>query len=172
MSGRHTGVNIANVIIVVLDQVKITSRVNAENNTKMIEELENLFHKRELFDFVTKEHQVHCFPHTVNISTGHVVKALTSAPNEQEPPNNHVPSTTQTYEQAVARNPITMAHAAICVIHILGACQEAFTKVIEEGNKDGRFKDFAGNSIKLKQLQLLHDVPTCWDSVYYMIQHF
>ena len=93
-------------------------------------------------------------------------------PNEQEPPNNHVPSTTQTYKQAVARNPITMAHAAICVIRISGACQEAFTKVIEEGNKDGWFKDFAGNSIKLKQLQLLHDVPTCWDSVYYMIQHF
>lgn len=137
----------------------------------MMKELEKLFHKRDLPYFLAAERQVFCFPHTVNISTGHVVKALTSAPHEQEPAEDHVPASGQTYAQAVARDPIAMARAAIRAIRSSGGRREAFANVIIDGNRDGRFI-VEGEVVQLKSLQLLRDVPTRWDSVFYMIRRF
>lgn len=143
---------------------------NAENNTTMMRSLEGLFRQREI-DFDAKERQVFCFPHTTNVCTGHVVTSLSSSPIDVEPHDDHIVSgRPQTYEQALARDPIAMARAAIRAIRVSGARREAFAAVINDGNKDGRFKDpITGNVVQLKPLQLLRDVPTRWDSVYYMI---
>lgn len=147
---------------------------NADNNTTMMRSLEGLLHKRDIDTFYAKERQVFCFPHTTNVCTRHVVSSLSSSPLDLEPRDGHIASGgTQTYEQALARDPIAMARAAICVIRVSGACREAFTAVIRDGNNDGRFNDpLTGNTIQLKPLQLLRDVPTRWDSVYYMIHRF
>lgn len=137
-----------------------------------MEKLEVLFHKRE-FDFDAKEQHFHCFPHTVNICTGHVIKAITSGSADLEPPNDHVPPTAQSMDEAIARDPIAMARAAIRAIRSSTARREAFTKTIVEGNRDGRFGLNAnGTRRTLDQLQLLRDVPTRWDSVYHMINRF
>lgn len=145
---------------------------NAKNNTMMIKSLMGIFHSHDI-PFDTKEQQVFCFPHTTNICTGHIISSLTSALHNQEPSDNHTHSGDQTYEQALACNPIAVAHAAIHGIWVSGACQEAFVAVIRDGNKYGCFKDpLTGNTIILRLLQLLQDVPTQWDSVYYMIHWF
>ena len=138
----------------------------------MMRSLEELFHQRDL-EFDTKEHQVFCLPHTTNICTGHIVSSLTSFPIDSEPCNDHTAAGTQTYEQAIARDPITMARVAIHAIQGSGARRDAFAAVIKDGNKDGQFKDpITKNIIQLKPLQLLQDIPTQWDSVCFMINCF
>ena len=143
---------------------------NAENNTTIMKSLEGLLHKCDLNTFDAKECQVFCFPHTTNICTGHVVLSLNLSPNNREPNKNHVLPRQQTYQQALAHDPIAMAQAAI---RVSGACREAFAAVIRDGNIDRQFKNpDTGAIMMLSPLQLLRDVPTGWDSVYYMIHHF
>ena len=86
---------------------------NAENNTTMMKSLEGLLHKCDLNTFDAKERQVFCFPHTTNICTGHVVSSLSSSPIDREPHENHIVPGEQTYEEALAHDPIAMARAAI-----------------------------------------------------------
>ena len=93
---------------------------NAKNNTTMMKSLEGLLHKRDLDTFDAKECQVFCFPHTTNICTGHVMSSLSSSPIDREPHENHVVPGEQTYEQALARDPIAMARAAIWAIWVSG----------------------------------------------------
>ena len=143
---------------------------NAENNTTTMKSLEGLLHKCDLNTFDAKEHQVFCFPHTMNICTGHVMSSLSSSPIDREPHENHIVPREQTYEQALAHDPITMAWAAI---QVSGAHRDAFTAVIRDGNMDGQFKNpDTGAIMMISPLQLLRDVPTRWDLGYYMICHF
>lgn len=145
---------------------------NAKNNTMMMKSLKGLFHSHDI-PFDAKEQQVFCFPHTTNICTGHIISSLTLAPHDQEPSNNHTHSGEQTYEQALTCNPISVACVAIHAIWVSGAHWEAFVAVIRDGNKDSHLKDpLTSNTIALRLLQLLWDVPTQWDSVYYMICWF
>ena len=76
--------------------------------------------KRNLNTFDAKEHQVFCFPHTMNICTGHIMSSLSSSPIDREPHKNHVVPGEQMYEQALARDPIAMARAAIRAIWVSG----------------------------------------------------
>ena len=109
----------------------------------------------------------------MNICTGHVVSSLNSSPIDREPHKNHVVPREQTYEQALARDPIAMAWAAIRAIWVSGARRDAFTAVIRDGNMDRRFKNpDTGTIMRISPLQLLRDVPSRWDSVYYMIHRF
>ena len=146
---------------------------NAENNTTMMRSLEGLLHKHDLDMFNAKEQQVFCFPHTTNICTGHVVSSLSSTPIDRELNKDHFISGEQTYEQALAHDPIAMAQAAIQAIWVTGAHREVFAAVIRDGNKDVQFKNpETGAVMQIHPLQLLQDVPTRWDSVYYMIHCF
>ena len=132
--------------------------------------LEGLLHKCDLDTFDAKEHQIFCFPHTANICTGHIMSSLSSSPIDREPHENHIVPREQMYEQAFACDPIAMAWAAIWAIRVSGAHRDAFTAVIRDGNMDGRFKDpDTGTIMRISPLQLLWDVPSRWDSVYYMI---
>ena len=87
----------------------------------MMKELKTLFEKCN-FEFNAKDQHFHCFPHTVNICTGHIMKAMTSGSADLEPLNNHVLPTEQTVDQIIARDPIAMACAAIHAIHSSTAC--------------------------------------------------
>ena len=105
-----------------------------------------------------------------NICTGHVLLSLSSSHFDREPQENHSVPREQTYGQALACDPIAMARAAI---RVSGAHREAFAAVIRDGNMDGCFRDPEISAImRINPLQLLQDVPTRWDSVYYMICRF
>ena len=143
---------------------------NAENNTTMMKSLKGLLHMCDLDAFDAKEHQIFCFPHTMNVCTGHIVLSLSLSPINREPHENHIVPREQMYEQALACDPIAMARAAI---RVSGARRDAFTAVIRDGNMDRQFKNpDTGMIMRISPLKLLWDVPSRWDSVYYMIHRF
>ena len=129
---------------------------NTENNPMMMKSLKGLLHKHDLDTFDVKERQVFCFPHTTNICTGHVMLSLSSSPIDREPHKNHVVPGEQMYEQALARDPMAMAQAAIQAIQVSGAHRDAFTAVIRDGNMDRWFKNpDTGMIMRISPLQLL-----------------
>ena len=84
------------------------------------------------------------------------MKAITSGSTDQELPNEHILPTMQTEEEAIACDPIAMAHAAICAICSSTTHSETFIKTIIEENQDGRFGcDANGDPVQLDNLQLL-----------------
>lgn len=111
-----------------------------------------------------------CFSHIVNLSSGHVIEGLTRVLEDfkdwEPPPHTH--HTNQSYADTVTRDPIALGRAVVQVIQASGTRREAFDDVIERGNEKKWFKD-GEMTIKVKPLQLLRDVCTRWDSVYYMI---
>lgn len=111
-----------------------------------------------------------CFLHVVNLSSGHVIqglmKALEDLPENWEPPT--LKHAKQSYTDAVARNPIALGCAVVRAIRASGSRREAFDDVIKDGNAKKWFKD-GEKTLKVKSLQLLRDVCTRWDSVYYML---
>ena len=59
------------------------------------------------------------------------------------------------------------------IVHIMGLSdqrRQVFKNVINTGNDSGWFMSCDNEVIELPDLELLHDVKTQWDSVYYMIE--
>jgi len=142
---------------------------NAGNNGTAMEEIGRRLDARGI-EFNAQDRKVMCFPHVVNLSSGRVIEGLTKAledvPENWEPPA--LGSAEQSYADAVARDPIALGRAVVRAIRASGTRREAFDDVITTGNAKNWFKD-AGETIQVKPLQLLRDVSTRWDSVYYMI---
>jgi hypothetical protein len=142
---------------------------NAGNNGTAMDEIEKCLRARDI-EFDALDRKVMCFPHVVNLSSGRVIEGLTKVleddPEDWEPPA--IISSKQSYADAVARDPIALGRAVVRAIRASGSRREAFDDVIETGNAKNWFKD-GEKPIKVKPLQLLRDVSTRWDSVYYMI---
>ena len=145
---------------------------NAGNNGTTIKEIDRRLQEREI-RFDAQDRTIMCFPHVVNLSSGHVIEGLTRtkisetedvAEDWQPPPL----LSEQSYADAVARDPIALGRAVVRVIRASGARREAFDDIITTGNAKNWFRD-GEKTIQVKPLQLLRDVSTRWDSVYYMI---
>ena len=145
----------------------------------MLVEVEELLNRRELDrKFRAVDCTINCFPHVVNISTGHVLKVLTNEDLLIDSDGNWLegtefpgaPPTWQTYEEAVKCDPIALAHTIVRVIWALGQHHDAFHKVINDGNTRGWFR-VNSQHVNAPLKELLHDVATCWDSVYDMLHH-
>jgi len=121
-------------------------------------------------EFNAQDRKVMCFPHVVNLSSGRVIEGLTKVledvPEHWEPPP--VPDGKQSYAEAVARDPIALGRAIVRAIRASGTRRDAFDDVIQNGNAKKWFND-GEKIVQVKPLQLLRDVSTRWDSVYYMI---
>lgn len=134
-----------------------------------MEEIGRCLRTREI-EFDSQDRKVMCFPHIVNLSSGRVIEGLTKVledvPEDWEPPP--FTHTKQSYAEAVARDPIALGRAVVRAIRASGTRREAFDDAIETGNAKNWFKD-GKKTIRVKPLQLLRDVSTRWDSVYYMI---
>ena len=134
-----------------------------------MQEIDRCLRAREI-GFDARDRKIMCFPHVLNLSSGRVIERLTKVlediPEDWEPPPLvHV---NQSYADAVARDPIALGRAVVRAIRASGARREAFDDVIQNGNAKHWFKD-GETIIEVKSLQLLRDVSTRWDSVYYMI---
>lgn len=144
---------------------------NASNATFM-QELEILLHSWDI-DFDTEDRRIMCFPHIVNICCQHIIKKFTNIDliddSEQiwmpNPPN------ALSYKDAVKRDPVARGQNLVHVMQSSGQRLEAFYNFIKDGNARGWFH--GGNlpgPIEIHPLQLLRDVKTRWDSVYFMIK--
>jgi hypothetical protein len=135
-----------------------------------MEQIGRSLQAREI-EFDAQDRKVMCFPHVVNLSSGRVIEGLTKVleggPDIWEPPP--APIGGQSYAEAVARDPIALGRAVVRAIRASGTRREAFDKVIKDGNANKWFRDSDGVTTKVKPLQLLRDVSTRWDSVFYMI---
>lgn len=77
----------------------------------------------------------------------------------------------QTYEQALVRNPLILIRKLVRGIRASGERRDAFRDSIRDGIKDRTFIDPENGMVvtSLPEVELLRDVPTRWDSTYQMI---
>ncbi|SRR6266581_1286705 len=136
---------------------------NASNNRTMMQSLEAILASREIV-FDAADRMISCFAHTVNLCSGRAIRAATDwADNDDD--------TSSSDDDTVATDPIAVARKAVRVIRESGTRRETFNSIIKEGNKKGWFKEEgSSDTIELDELQLLRDVRTRWDSVYFMLQ--
>lgn len=134
---------------------------NASNNKTMMESLKNLLAVRDIVIDAT-DRRIMCFAHVINLCSGRVIDAISKGANN----DNDLSSG----GDIIATDPIGVARAAVRAIRETSDRRSAFSGIIKSGNEKGWFKT-EGSSvpIRLKELQLLRDVRTRWDSVYYML---
>jgi hypothetical protein len=125
---------------------------NAANNKTMMAALERMLDKQDI-DFKATDCQVMCFAHIINLCSGRVLRAAGDVDGE-----------------ASELNALGLARGAIRVIRVSGKRRDAFTDVVRHGNAKGWFKSGTPPKIVLvKELELLRDVRSRWDSVYFMV---
>jgi hypothetical protein len=151
---------------------------NADNNDTFMAKLACLLASRDI-DFDAKDRRIRCFPHILNICSGHLVDKLTdmNIHDIAEAWVSTLPqdlNDRQTYQDALERDPIALGRAVVQALRASGQRRDAFEDFIKEGNTKGYWEeeDKDGEAIKVKidVLQLIRDVKTRWDSVYYMIR--
>jgi hypothetical protein len=131
----------------------------------MLSELAVLLEKQNI-NFNSIDRCIMCFPHVINICCQHVISTFTNAElseSTEEFSADEVPDRPhlQTFKQAVSRDPIALGRNIIRTFRSSGQCHDSFIEAIRDGNAKGYFK--------IKELQLLRDVKTRWDSVYLML---
>ena len=116
----------------------------------------------------------------INIIVQHVLTKMTSASetdsndesdsdksNEDLLADQH--GSTQTFASAFSEDPIGRCCRLVVKLHSSGQHRDDFNNWVKTGNEKNWFK-IKGKAIKLPHKDLLHDVPTCWDSTYQMIK--
>ncbi|KAG8998769.1 hypothetical protein FRB94_006659 [Tulasnella sp. JGI-2019a] len=110
-------------------------------------------------DFDWDDNCIHCFPHIINIAVQHLLSELISISNGAEDteflPHAAGDEDLQSYQQALARDPISLCRAVVRNLHVSSIRHEEFGRITR--------------ALLLPSLQLLRDVDTRWDSVYEMI---
>ena len=76
---------------------------------------------------------------------------------------------TQTFQEGVQRDPIALGCVVVRTIRASGQRREHFKNVIREGNTQKHF--FIGDRVEIivPELELLQDVQTRWDLIFFMI---
>ena len=75
------------------------------------------------------------------------------------------------FEEVVKRDPVALGRNIVRVLQNSGQQRDLFDDIVRDGNEKGWFQ--VGNPprpIQLPLVQLLRDVATRWDSVYYMVR--
>jgi hypothetical protein len=133
----------------------------------MMEELGKLLRAQNI-PFHSEDRQIMCFPHIINICCQHVISDFTNIELSESaddffadllPDRPHL----QSFEEAIKRDPVALGRNIVRALWASGQRRDTFDETICDGNSKGWFK--------VKQLQLLQDVRTRWDSVYYMLKH-
>jgi hypothetical protein len=146
---------------------------NAENNATFMQELGDLLEDRGI-TYDSTDSRIMCFPHIINICVQHVIEKSTDInlididfDDTVLIPQGSSDQNPQTFEKAVARDPIALSRNIVTGIQSSGKRRNCFEDVIK--NNIGKpWCKVDDEDIKPKQL--LRDVRTCWDSVYQMIR--
>ena len=141
----------------------------------MMEHLQKLLETRELpLGFVAKDRRIMCFPHIINICVQHIVEEF-SAPDLEKIANAWVDCfddnvvDKEKYLEAVEKNPVALGRDIVRIIRASGLGRDEFDKIIVTGNLQQWFKSPSGTVIQIPEVQLLRDVRTRWDSIFYML---
>ena len=128
-------------------------------------------------DFDHLDRQIMCFPHVVNICCQHVISDFTNIQLAETAKDFVValPAALpqrQSYEDAVKRDPVALGRNVVRVMRASGQWRDALKDVIKDGNLKGWFQAERNPSeiIQLQSVELLRDVKTRWDSIYFMIK--
>src|SRR6266481_5728474 len=112
-----------------------------------------------------------CFPHVINICVQHVLAAFKDdALIDEVPDTGH-----SSWKKAACKKTLSHLRALICAMCASGRRCKAFFESIHEGNLKKLFIDpevsehGAMRPVHVPENALLHNVPTCWDSMYHMI---
>ena len=130
---------------------------NVSNNDAMMAALATKSKSCDV-SFDVRDRRIMCFAHIIDLCSGQAICA-SSGVDEGVLPGSET-----------ASDPISVARTAVRAIQGSGKRQRDFATVIADGNKGGWFK--VGQlleTVKLKPLQLLRDIPTWWDSVFHML---
>jgi hypothetical protein len=129
----------------------------------MMESLKTLLADRDIVIDAT-DRRIMCFAHVINLCSGRVIDYVSKAAS------NNDNSSSSSGGNIIATDPIEVARAAVRAIRETGERRLAFNSIIKSGNEKGWFKaEGSSVPIRLKELQLLRDVRTRWDSVYFML---
>lgn len=179
LPGSHTGKALAVTMLRLIDRAGATLKIghftldNASNNDTALYHLAELLQDRDIpFDPVDR--QIRCFPHVINICVKHVIEEYALA-NYQDVAELWVDLDTgktiekDDYLEALRRDPVALGRSIVRVIRASGLRRHAFRESIKQANVDNWFKDPSGKVITMPVVELLRDVDTRWDSVYFMI---
>jgi hypothetical protein len=195
LRGSHDGKTLAKTIVELLDRADITVQVstvngqlsfvypkslsfpfqvghftvdNASSNETMMQELEKLFNERDI-PFDAADRKIMCYGHIVDLSSGRVIKKLTND-SESDDSNSDADDSDDEHEDHALTRSQVVAHARSVVRAIRGSGmrRDTFRDVIKNGNANKWFKE-GPKVVIVKELELLRDVRTRWDSVYAML---
>lgn len=133
----------------------------------MMEELAKLLRARGI-NFDGTDKRVMCFAHVINICCQHVIETITDATQAESVDDfitedlSYLPQH-QTFEEAAGRDPVAMGRNIVRVFRSSGQRRQEFEQHIRDGNKNNWFES------PVREVQLLRDVKTRWDSVYLML---
>ena len=130
-----------------------------------MQELKHLLERREI-EFDAQDRRIMCFPHIINICVKHILDKFSDMDSANLAdafvdafPDDSVDR--DMYLEALERNPIALGRQIVKAIRASSLRRDAFTRVVRAGTSTGLFN--------VPDYQLLRDVNTRWDLVYYMI---
>lgn len=126
-----------------------------------MEALERKLEERDIA-FDAADRQIMCYAHIINLSSGRVIRAASREKDASDSDSSE--------SESEPANPIDHARGVVQAIRKSGKRREAFDEMVRLGNSKGWFK--SGNpprTVLLKELQLLRDASTRWDSVFLML---
>jgi hypothetical protein len=128
---------------------------NAENNMTFKKALQHeLVVNRDIaFDYL--DNRIRCFPHIINLCALRAVESLEGKPRARVDGEE---------SDDDPRNPITKCRSFVRAVRASGARREQFLKTIQLVN--------SMDKLQLRELELLQDCKTRWDSTYKMVDRF
>jgi hypothetical protein len=140
---------------------------NASSNETMMQELAKILNERDI-QFDAADRKIMCYGHIVDLSSGRVIDKLA---NDSELENSNLGTDNSNEDHVPIQRKVLVAHARSVVraIRSSGMRRDTFRDVIKNGNANKWFTDSEGSVVMLKELELLRDVRTRWDSVYQML---
>ena len=115
-----------------------------------------------------------CFPHGVNVAVHHATRKITDVRLADENALAFEPAPRESgaegaFAAALARDPIATGRSLVRQVRASGQRREHLSLIIEDGNKNLDFES-QDQPVIVPNVQLIRDVDTRWDSIYFMIR--
>ncbi|KAG9093931.1 hypothetical protein FS749_013461 [Ceratobasidium sp. UAMH 11750] len=181
INGSHTGTNIAQAFVDVLDESNVLKKVgfitldNASNNNTLMEELAKALVNRGV-DFDPEENHIRCFPHVLNLAVNTIIKSLSELAAafraEMTQANIQIDTATENYLQALESSPVDACRASVAACRSSGLHREGLRQMIINGNQLRLFRLPGGSVYLVPEHQLLRNEPTRWSLTYNMVTRY